>query len=126
MAMNWQVFRTRSLTALVFVGVMMTGLLWNRWSFFALFSLVHFGCWTEYQKLALAISPAYKETNALHRFITPMLGWALLLYLAGADYSVGGLPPSSIAAWIAIPLCIALPVADLLLAKNIKPVQYAW
>jgi phosphatidate cytidylyltransferase len=51
MAMNWTVFKTRTLTAVVFAAVMLTGLLWNRWFFFALFLLVHFGCWQEYAKL---------------------------------------------------------------------------
>ncbi|MFT3748216.1 MAG: hypothetical protein QM768_07875 [Agriterribacter sp.] len=49
--MNWKVFRTRALTALVFVLVMMAGLLLNEWSFLLLFSVIHFGCWIEYQRL---------------------------------------------------------------------------
>ena len=51
MAFNWQTFRTRTLTAIIFVAVMLTGLLWNHWSFFVLFSIIHFGCWWEYLKL---------------------------------------------------------------------------
>ena len=30
---------------------MLTGLLWNYWSFFILFLVVHFGCWWEFVKL---------------------------------------------------------------------------
>lgn len=52
MAFNWPVFRTRALTAIVFAAVMLTGLLWNHWSFLLLFSIIHFGCWWEYFKLA--------------------------------------------------------------------------
>lgn len=55
MAMNWKVFRTRTLTAIVFAAVMLTGLLWNHFYFFALFLLVHFGCWNEYAKLVRLI-----------------------------------------------------------------------
>ena len=51
MAFNWQTFKTRSLTAVVFVVVMMTGLLLNAWSYFILFTLIHFGAWIEYQQL---------------------------------------------------------------------------
>ncbi len=51
MAINVQTLRTRALTALIFVGVMLTGLLWNQWSFIALFTLIHFGCWYEFIKL---------------------------------------------------------------------------
>jgi phosphatidate cytidylyltransferase len=51
MAFNWKTFNTRALTAIVFVAVMMAGLLINQWSFFILFSVIHFGCWWEYFKL---------------------------------------------------------------------------
>lgn len=51
MAFNWQTFKTRTLTAIIFGAVMLTGLLWNRLSFFILFSIIHFGCWFEYLKL---------------------------------------------------------------------------
>ena len=30
---------------------MLTGLLWNSWSFLILFTVIHFGCWFEYLKL---------------------------------------------------------------------------
>jgi phosphatidate cytidylyltransferase len=51
MAFNWQTFRTRTLTAAIFVVVMLAGLLINRWTFFALFTIIHFGCWWEFIKL---------------------------------------------------------------------------
>ena len=56
MAFNWQTFKTRTLTAAVFVVVMLAGLLINRWTFFLLFLLIHFGCWWEYLKLMKIIS----------------------------------------------------------------------
>lgn len=51
MAINSDALKTRALTALVFVGVMLAGLLWNQWSFLVLFTLVHFGCWYEFIQL---------------------------------------------------------------------------
>ncbi|MBK7559928.1 MAG: phosphatidate cytidylyltransferase [Chitinophagaceae bacterium] len=51
MAFNFQTFKTRALTALLFVVVMLTGLLWNFWSFLILFTVIHFGCWYEFVKL---------------------------------------------------------------------------
>ena len=51
MALNVATLKTRSLTAVVFVAVMLTGLLWNFWSFLILFTIVHFGCWYELMKL---------------------------------------------------------------------------
>ncbi len=57
MALNVQVFKTRALTALLFVAVMLTGLLWNFWSFMVLFTVIHFGCWYEFVKLIKKIYP---------------------------------------------------------------------
>jgi phosphatidate cytidylyltransferase len=51
MALNVATLKTRSLTAVVFVAVMLVGLLWNFWSFLILFTIVHFGCWYEFIKL---------------------------------------------------------------------------
>jgi len=51
MALNVATLKTRSLTAVVFVAVMLTGLLWNFWSFLILFTIIHFGCWYEFIKL---------------------------------------------------------------------------
>ena len=51
MALNAATLKTRSLTAVVFVAVMLVGLLWNFWSFLILFTVIHFGCWYELVKL---------------------------------------------------------------------------
>lgn len=58
MALNIATLKTRSLTAVVFVAVMLAGLLWNFWSFLILFTIVHFGCWYELVKLMTKI---YRE-----------------------------------------------------------------
>ena len=57
MALNLQTFKTRALTAVVFVVVMLTGLLWNAWAFIILFTLIHFGCWYEFVELIKKIRP---------------------------------------------------------------------
>ncbi|MCW3089047.1 MAG: phosphatidate cytidylyltransferase [Ferruginibacter sp.] len=51
MAINIGTLKTRAFTALIFVAVMLVGLLWNEWSFLALLTLVHFGCWYEWINL---------------------------------------------------------------------------
>ena len=51
MALNVATLKTRSLTAVVFVAVMLVGLLWNFWSFLILLTIMHFGCWYEFVKL---------------------------------------------------------------------------
>ena len=64
MALNIQTFKTRSLTAVVFVIVMLAGLFWNRWSFIVLFTTIHFGCWYEFIKLTKKIYGSNYLPNA--------------------------------------------------------------
>lgn len=61
MALNIDTLKTRSLTAVVFVVVMLAGLLWNFWSFLILFSIIHIGCWYEFVKLHALIT--YKKNT---------------------------------------------------------------
>ena len=51
MAINKEVLKTRALTAVVFVAVMLVGLFYNEWSFIILFTIIHFGGWYEFIKL---------------------------------------------------------------------------
>jgi phosphatidate cytidylyltransferase len=83
MAFNLATFKTRSLTAVVFVVVMVAGIVLSPWSFFILFSIVHFGCWFEYQKLVKLIDPEYTRISVFHKFGTMIAGWCIMLYLAG-------------------------------------------
>jgi phosphatidate cytidylyltransferase len=51
MPFNVAIFKTRALSAIVFALIMLAGLLWNKWSFIILFTVIHFGCWYEFVKL---------------------------------------------------------------------------
>ena len=69
MAFDTQTFKTRTLTAIVFVIAMLAGLLWNEWSFIILFTIIHFGCWYEFIKLLKKIDPVnYKLKSLLGLF----------------------------------------------------------
>ena len=57
MALQLQTFKKRSITAAVFVAVMLTGLFWNQYSFLILFLIIHFGCWYELVNLLQRIYP---------------------------------------------------------------------
>jgi phosphatidate cytidylyltransferase len=57
MALDIKTFKKRTLTAVIFAAVMLTGLLWNQWSFIILFTIIHFGCWYEFIKLLKKINP---------------------------------------------------------------------
>ncbi len=88
MAFNWPTFRTRALTAIIFVAVMLTGLLWNHWSFLVLFSIIHFGCWWEYLRLIEKIN-----TTALHIYTKlglMLMGYGLMLWFCGSIYHISG------------------------------------
>ncbi|MBL7741219.1 MAG: phosphatidate cytidylyltransferase [Chitinophagaceae bacterium] len=88
MAFNWQTFRTRALTAIVFVAVMLTGLLWNHWSFLVLFSIIHFGCWWEYLKLTEKIQQTIFHPYTKLGFM--VMGYGLLLWFCGPAYRISG------------------------------------
>lgn len=72
---------------MVFVAVMLTGLLWNHWSFFLLFSIIHFGCWWEYFKLT---EKDYQASFHLYSKLGFMLlGYGLMLWFCGDAFQLG-------------------------------------
>jgi phosphatidate cytidylyltransferase len=119
MALNKETFRTRALTAVVFVLVMAAGLLWNRWTFFVLFSIVHFGCWLEYQKLVAFFNPDYKTIAPLHRWGVMVGGWCLLLYFTARTLTIGSLPLTDIGLWAGLLLLLFVPLAGVFRLKNV-------
>ena len=81
MSMNWTTFRTRTMTAVVFVIIMLTGMLLNEWSFFVLFSIIHAGCWIEYHRLNQKILPSYINLHALYRAGLLFIGWGFCFWM---------------------------------------------
>ena len=89
MALNRQTFQTRALTAIIFAVVMMAGLLWNPWSFFILFSIIHFGCWWEYLKLTEKIYKTSLPVNA--KLGMMLMGYGFMLWFCDRIvYQVNG------------------------------------
>lgn len=119
MAFNLQTLRTRALTSAVFVIVMMVGLLWINWSFFLLFTIVHFGCWTEYQKLIGLIDKDYTQVTAFHKYGVMLAGWCLMLYFTNDSYNFGRLFLHSIGWWLGLICVFLLPVIELLFSKEV-------
>ncbi|MGL6266986.1 MAG: phosphatidate cytidylyltransferase, partial [Chitinophagaceae bacterium] len=114
MAFNWPIFRTRALTAIVFVAIMLTGLLGSAWAFFALFTIIHFGCWEEYQKMVTAIDPGYAEITPFHRYGVMLAGWSLMLFASGEMLPLGAISFSSIGFWAGIIFLFVLPFTEML------------
>lgn len=81
MAFDSKTFKTRTLTAIVFVGVMLAGLLWNQWSFIILFTVIHFGCWYEFVKLVKKIYPVSYKLVSVSGLFYITLPVVLLLYM---------------------------------------------
>ena len=81
MAFDSKTFKTRTLTAIVFVIVMLAGLLWSRWSFIIIFTIIHFGCWYEFVKLVKKINPGSYKLISLSGLFYITLPVVLLLYM---------------------------------------------
>jgi phosphatidate cytidylyltransferase len=114
MAFQWKTFKTRALTAIVFVVVMMGGLLWNRWSFFLLFSVVHFGAWIEFQKLVGKINKEYSKIYHVHRYGIMIAGWCLLLFFTNGELQLFGTSLSVSGLWLGLFLIVAIPLLVLI------------
>ena len=110
MALIWQTFKTRALTAIVFAVVMLAGLLWNQWSFFILFSIIHFGAWNEYQNLVSVFNPAYRKTSEIHRYGAMIAGWCILLFFTNYHLKIGELVLTDIGFWMGIMFMVSLPL----------------
>lgn len=127
MAFNIQTFKTRASTAAIFVVVMLAGLLWNHWSFFVLFSIIHFGCWLEYQKLVGLIDPEYQQIKPLHRYGVMVAGWAFMLAMTGPGYSLAGISLHSLGVLLLLVSGVVLPLWLILLTKkfSVKTLVYS-
>ena len=126
MALNAVTFKTRSLTAAVFVVVMLAGLLINHWTFFILFSVIHFGCWYEYQKLISLIDKNYVSISEFHKYGIMVAGWCIMLYFTNNDFRIGDFLFHPIGWWLALLLAFLLPITELLFSHNISPKNIAY
>ncbi|MEJ7678770.1 MAG: phosphatidate cytidylyltransferase [Segetibacter sp.] len=118
MAFNLQTFKTRALTAVIFVVIMLAGLLWNHWSFFLLFSIIHFGCWLEYQKLIGMIDHEYQQITTIHKYGIMIAGWSFMLFMTGKIYSIDNIPLHQIGRLLLLVSGVVLPLFLVVLAKK--------
>ncbi len=127
MALHAETFKTRAITAAVFVIVMLSGLLINQWTFLILFSIIHFGCWIEYQKLIVLIDPDYKIITPFHKYGVRLLGLGFMLWLTNSAFDIGNINLYEIGWWLVIILLIALPIVEIVLSGqfNLKNLGYS-
>lgn len=120
MALNLQTFKTRTLTALIFVVLMMAGLLINHWTFFILFTIIHFGCWIEYQRLIGLVDINYQGITPFHKYGVAIAGWCIMMYFTGDEYNIFGLPLHEAGWWLGLIAVFLLPLMELLLNPEIR------
>ena len=127
MAFNFQTFKTRTLTAIIFAAVMLSGLLINQWTFLLLFSVIHFGCWIEYQKLIGLINPDYKNISAFHKYAVMLLGWMFMLWMTNEAYKIGSVELQGIGWLMMLIISILLLGKEIVFKKqlNIKLIGYS-
>lgn len=119
MALNIATFKTRAASSGIFVAVMLTGLLWNQWSFFILFSIIHFGCWMEYQKLVGLIDTGYTGISPFHKYGVMIAGWCIMLYFTNNTYNILGIKLPAIGWWLGLIAVFLLPIIELLFAPQL-------
>jgi phosphatidate cytidylyltransferase len=127
MALNIQTLKTRAITAVIFVAVMLFGLLYNYWSFFILFSIIHFGCWVEYQKLIGLIDDDYYNITYFHKYAIMLCGYGFMLSNIHEKLQPFGLPIAEIGKWIVIVIAVILPIKEIVLSKknNVKVLGFS-
>ncbi|MFY7965126.1 MAG: phosphatidate cytidylyltransferase [Chitinophagaceae bacterium] len=128
MALNIQTLKTRALTAIIFVAIMLAGLLYNYWSFFILFSIIHFGCWVEYQKLVGLIDKDYANISAFHKYAVMLGGFGFMMWNVHYKMQPFGLPVSEIGKWIVVIIAVVFPVKEIVFSKknNAKVVAHSF
>jgi phosphatidate cytidylyltransferase len=118
MAFNIASFKTRTLSAVMFVIVMLSGLLLNYWSFSILISIIHFGCWLEYQRLVARIDAGYAEVSLFHKYAVMIAGWSLLWYFSQYTLSLFGASTNKIALAIGLGLMLLLIIVELFAVRK--------
>ena len=88
MALQFSSFKTRSLTAIVFAMVMLVGMLWNKWSFLVLLTIIHFGCWWEYLQLSKKIFTT--KFQAYTQLGLMVMGYGIMLCFCRSVFQING------------------------------------
>jgi phosphatidate cytidylyltransferase len=120
MAFNWPVFKVRARTAVIFVAVMAAGLLTSHWSFLLLFSVIHFGCWLEYQNLMAKTFPSYGDISPFHKYGVILAGWGAMLFATADFWTIGDISLSAIGLWLALIFAFVLPITELLFTRHLE------
>lgn len=92
MALNLQTLKTRAITAIVFVAVMLGGLFYNQWSFLVLFSIIMVGCLVEFHQLMGKINATYANAPIIYKSQNILGSFWVMLIIAGKGTLYQSLP----------------------------------
>jgi phosphatidate cytidylyltransferase len=128
MALNIQTFKTRSLTAAIFVVIMLAGLLTSEWTFLVLFSIIHYGCWIEYQKLVAAIYPDYRSISPFHKYGVRLMGFGFMLWVTNDVFKIGAVALYEVGWWLMVISLIASSTMDIVVSRqfNFRNLGYSF
>ena len=118
MALQFSVLKTRAITAVFFVAVMLTGLLWNQGTYILLFSVIHIGCWYEYRQLLMKIDPSYAKMNSIHHNSMQLAGWGCMLWGVSDAYRIGEIIVSQLGGSITLAALLLFVVNEWLRNKT--------
>ena len=124
MAFKASNFKVRALSAIVFVIIMLTGLVWNQWSFFVLFLTIQLGCLYEYQKLLALIYPSYKNISMVHQWGLLIVGCLMMMTLGPVDLNIFGMSMKYIGSR-ALPLVLGLMLVVDIFSKKFQLQNWA-
>ena len=118
MALNLSVFKTRTISAIVFVIIMMAGLVINQWSFFILFTVIQLGCLNEYIQLMGKIYPDYAGLAPTHRWGLLVVGTVMMMVLAPNVLGINGISIKYIGSKILPVLLVIMVAGELYFRKS--------
>ncbi len=99
---------------------MLSGLLYNYWSFFILFSIIHFGCWIEYQKLVGLIDKGYQQVNKLDKLLVMFGGWGFMLMMVSQNFDILNINLNKTGKWLIIIVAIELILVEIISGSTNK------
>jgi phosphatidate cytidylyltransferase len=100
---------------------MIGGILWNQWSFFALFTMIQFGCLFEYQKLMRIIVPVYAAITKFHQWGVIVIGLLTTVALAALPFAYKGVSLTTYATYSIIVVAVIILLVELVSKKiNLK------
>lgn len=109
--------KTRATTAVLFVVLVLGALVYNRWTYFLLFSIIHFGCWFEFFRLVERYDAQQGKFTRLQQFLISVLGWCGLLLFAGPSFLVRDISLSAFGNWFGLIFILVLPVTVFLFSS---------